>query len=88
CRVKTSREILGGSLNKETSCICKINNVKFHNFMKASLRKLCEILQVKLHHQNKILKSALKLVRFLFITAICWLLLFAKAVLKQPLQVD
>ncbi|ANN27480.1 hypothetical protein FORC17_2417 [Vibrio vulnificus] len=56
--------------------------------MKASLRKLCEILQVKLHHQNKILKNALKLVRFLLITAIYWLLLFAKAVLKQPLQVD
>ncbi len=46
------------------SQLCKINIVKFHNFMKASRKQSCEILQVKVHQQNKILESAPFPVRF------------------------
>ncbi|AGV18549.1 hypothetical protein N646_2739 [Vibrio alginolyticus NBRC 15630 = ATCC 17749] len=44
--------------------MCKINIVKFHYFMKASSKKSCKILQVKVYQQNKILESALFPVRF------------------------
>lgn len=44
--------------------LCKIHIVKFHNLMKASSKFLCEILQVKVHQQNKMLKSTLNLVCF------------------------
>ena len=67
---------------------CKIHTVKFHNLMKASSRFCCEILQVKVHQQNKMLKSTLKLVCFLWVYGIFELLLIAKVAQKQHLLID
>ena len=67
---------------------CKIDTVKFHNLMKASSRFLCKILQVKVHRQNKMLKSTLKLVCFWKVSSRFGLILIAKAALTRLVPVD
>ena len=51
-------------LNNNTKHLCKIDGVNFYYFMKASKIYFCEILQLKVHYQNKKLKKRTKKARF------------------------